>query len=262
MKTTSGKQRTKVSFAPLVSLLWLAMLFCGAVTADEAPTGRDFEIETTPLELLGEEGAARYRKILDPDDPVSWAVYYPAHAEERLPGVFVYISPGNSGRIDPRWRRVMDERNLVYIAAHQSGNRVRTNRRMVLAVFALRALEGRVPFDASKLHVSGFSGGGRVASLVASQYPEAFTAALYICGVNFWKKSQTPSVDRVIQNRFVFLTGSRDFNLAETRRVHQRYLKAGALNSELMIVPGMGHELPDAAWLTRALRYLAGEELD
>ena len=262
MQTTNGKQRTNVSFAPLVSLLWLAILFSGAVTADEAPTGRDFEIETTPLELLGEEGAARYRKILDPDDPVRWAVYYPAHAQDTLPGVFVYISPGNSGRIDPRWRRVMDERNLVYIGAHQSGNRVRTNHRMVLAVFAPRALEGRLPFDASRMYVSGFSGGGRVASLVASQYPEAFPAALYICGANFWKESQTPRVERVIRNRFVFLTGSRDFNLADTRRVHQRYLKAGALNSELMIVPGMGHELPGAAWLTRALQYLAGEEPD
>jgi predicted esterase len=260
MQTTSGKQRTKAGFAPLASLLWLALLFAGTVTADEAPVGQEFEIETTPLELLGEEGAARYRKILDPGEPLRYAVYYPARRESAPPGVFVYISPGDSGRIDPRWRRVMDERNLVYIAAHHSGNRVRTNRRMVLAVFALRTLEGRAPLDASKLHVSGFSGGGRVASLVASQYPEAFTHALYICGANFWKKSQTPRVDRVIRNRFVFLTGSRDFNLADTRRVHQRYLKAGAVNSELMIVPGMGHELPDAAWLTRALRYLAGEE--
>lgn len=260
MQTTSGKQRTKLSFAPLVLVLWLAMLFAGTVTADEAPAGRDLEIETTPLELLGEEGAARYRKILEPDEPIRYAVYYPARQESAPPGVFVYISPGNTGRIDPRWRRVMDERNLVYIAAHDSGNRVRTNRRMVLAVFALHALDGRLSFDASMLHVSGFSGGGRVASLVASQYPEAFTHALYICGANFWKKGQTPRVDRVIRNRFVFLTGSRDFNLADTRRVHQRYLKAGALNSELMIVPGMGHELPDAAWLTRALKYLAAEE--
>ncbi len=58
------------------------------------------------------------------------------------------------------------------------------------------------------------------------------------------------------------MTGSRDFNLSDTRGVYQRYLKAGALNSKLMVVPGMSHELPDGAWLTRALRYLAGEESD
>ena len=260
MNTQSGNKRTKTWFAPLVYLLWLLMLSPGCIAADGNSDSRNFEIETTPRELLGEEGAARYQKILDPDDPVRWTVYYPAHGGEAPPGVFVYISPVNSGQIDPRWRRVMDEQNLIYISAHQSGNRKRTNRRMVLALFALRALEGRFPIDASRLHVSGFSGGGRVASLVASQYPEVFTAALYICGVNFWKESQTPRVDRVIQNRFVFLTGSRDFNLADTRRVHQRYRKAGALNSELMIVPGMGHELPDGAWLTRALEYLSGEE--
>jgi len=262
MNTKSGNERTKPWFVPLVCILWLLVLSPGYIAADDRSDGRNFEIETTPRELLGDEGAARYQKILDPDDPVRWTVYHPAQGGETPPGVFVYISPVNLARIDPRWRRVMDEQNLIYISAHQSGNRVRTNRRMVLAVFALRALEGRVPFDASRLHVSGFSGGGRVASLVASQYPEAFTAALYICGVNFWKESQTPRVDRVIQNRFVFMTGSRDFNLSDTRQVHQRYLKAGALNSELMIVPGMSHELPDAAWLSRALQYLAGEEPD
>jgi predicted esterase len=245
---------------PAASCLWLALFGNGALGAEDPPGGIDRRIETTPVELLGEDAATRYRHILDPESTISWEVYYPAAHENAPPGVFVYISPTRSGGIDPRWRRVMDDMNLIYIAANDSGNRVRTNQRMVLALFAVRALNRGHRFDPSRLHVAGFSGGGRVASLVASQYPEAFMAALYICGVNFWKENQTPNAERIIRNRFVFLTGSRDFNLAETRRIHRRYLDAGAVDSKLMVIPGMGHELPDAEALTQALAYLAGAE--
>ena len=63
----------------------------------------------------------------------------------------------------------------------------------------------------------------------------------------------------MIQNRFVFLTGSRDFNLRETRQVYRRYLEAGAQHSKLIEVTGMAHELPDAAALDEALQYLLSE---
>jgi len=99
-----------------------------------------------------------------------------------------------------------------------------------------------------------------VASILASQYPEVFTGAIYICGVNFWKKDQTPKVERILQNRFVFLTGSRDFNLDETRRIYRRYIKAGAQQSKLMVIPGLSHEHPDGTALTEALRFLSGQD--
>jgi len=245
-----------------ISLLLLCLQCpAPAVTAssDEAPTGNDLKIETTPEQLLGAEQAAHYAKILDPDSSISWEVHLPANDGGEPPGVLVYISPTNSGELDPRWREVIDRHKLIYIAANDSGNRKYTNRRMVLATLAVQALAQQYHFRADKVVVAGFSGGGRVASLVASQYPQAFSGALYICGVNFWKKSQTPDVARVIQNRFVFLTGSRDFNLRETRQVYRRYLEAGAQHSKLIEVTGMAHELPDAAGLDEALQYLLSE---
>jgi len=112
---------------------------------------------------------------------------------------------------------------------------------------------------ANRMFVTGFSGGGRVASVLATQYPEVFGGAIYICGVDYWKDEQTPSVERLLQNRFVFLTGSKDFNRDETRNVYRRYLKAGAQNSMLMVLPGMSHEHPDAKAMTEALQFLDGE---
>lgn len=153
----------------------------------------------------------------------------------------------------------MDQQNLIYIAANNSGNRKPVNRRMVLALMALKALEKEHRFSDSRMFVTGFSGGGRVASVLATQYPEVFGGAIYICGVDYWKDEQTPRVERLLQNRFVFLTGSKDFNRDETRNVYHRYLKAGAQNSMLMVLPGMSHEHPDATAMTEALQFLDGE---
>jgi len=83
-----------------------------------------------------------------------------------------------------------------------------------------------------------------------------FTGAIYICGVNYWKKSPKPRIDRLVQNRFVFLTGSKDFNRMETQTVYRRYLKAGAEHSMLLDIPGMSHELPDTAAILEALEFL------
>jgi len=228
----------------------------GIAAAVEEPAGGEYRIQQTLNQLLGEEAAAHYQNIVPPEQMISWEVYLPKSDSPELPGVFVYVSPGNSGQIDSRWRGVMDEQNLIYIAANDSGNGIRTGRRMVLATTAIRALQAAHPFDTNNIIVAGFSGGGRVASILASQYPEVFTGALYICGVDFWKKRDTPRVERLLQNRFVFLTGSRDFNREETREIYNRYIKAGAQQSKLMVIPGLSHGHPDASALLEALQFL------
>lgn len=236
------------------------LMLAAGVAAGSRPTANDLQIETTPGELLGEQQAALYEKVLDSDEPVSWQVYLPKNDGTEIPGVFVYVSPMDTGRIDSRWREVMDQQNLIYIAANNSGNKVPTIRRMVMATLAIKALARQYSFDLANISVSGFSGGGRVASRLASQYPEVFTGALYICGVDFWKKDQTPNVERVIQNRFVFLTGTKDFNRRETRQIQKRYIKAGAQHTRLIVVPGLAHQHPDAAYLTEALQFLQGQD--
>jgi predicted esterase len=214
----------------------------------------------TPTQLLGGQQASQYAKILAPDKPVSWQVYLPPADPAKPPGVLVYVSPMVTGSIDSRWREVMDAQNLIYVAANDMGNQVPTIRRMVTANLAIKALAQRYVFDTGRIYVSGFSGGGKVASLLATQYPEVFSGAIYICGVYFWKEEQTPNIERVLENRFVFLTGSKDFNRMQSRRVQQRYTDAGAQHTRLIVVPGMAHKHPNADYLTEALTFLDGAE--
>jgi len=248
--------------------LLAALLLCGVILAlnsafaEEQPKGTPFEMEATLNELLGEQEAARYKDILAADKAISWDVYLPDTDATDPPGVFVYVSPRNRGRMDNRWRASMDRHNLIYIGANHSGNRIPVNRRMVYALMALKLLGKHYLVDSQRISISGFSGGGRVASMLASQFPEVFTGAVYICGVNFWSEELKPRIEQLVKNRFVFLTGSKDFNRDETQNVYRQYLKAGAQYSKLMIIPGMTHQLADAEAMSEALEFLYGSGND
>jgi hypothetical protein len=100
------------------------------------------------------------------------------------------------------------------------------------------------------------SGGGRVASQLASHFPRLVTGAVFIVGADFWNKDQHPLQPLIVANRYVFVTGNRDFNHREMRRVFTLYQDAGASRSLLLDLPGLGHEFPDGAQLERALEFL------
>jgi len=257
--TQSGTLRKPTWALACICLCIAPILAAGASTGNE-PATDGLRLEATPAQLIGAQEAARLADILDPEEPLSWEVYLPDNDATETPGVLVYVSPRASGQIDPRWKSVMDTHNLIYIGANNSGNRIPTIQRMVMATMAIRALAQNHAFTIERIYVSGFSGGGRVASRLASQYPEVFSGAIYICGVDYWKKRQTPKVDRLLENRFVFLTGSKDFNRNETSRIYRKYLKAGATQSKLMVIPGMRHQHPDTANMAEALRFLDGTD--
>jgi predicted esterase len=256
---TNVSNKTPLKLFKACACLCLGLTLVEPAIAQDAGSGDDLQIQTTLRQLLGAEQASRYQKIIEPDEPLSWEVYLPESASEEKPGVLVYISPVSSGRIHSRWRRVMDEQNMIYISPNDSGNKVRTIIRMVMATTAVRALGEQFAFDTGNIIVSGFSGGGRVASLVATQYPETFSGAIYICGVDPWEAKHTPKVERLLQNSFVFLTGSKDFNRYETRKVHKRYTDAGARHTKLIVVRGMAHVLPGSETMTEALEFLTGK---
>lgn len=242
----------------LAGFLFCCLLLSGIAIAQSPGKGVPFQLEYSLNRLLGEEEAARYEHILSPEKEYSWEVYIPENDSGELPGVLVYVSPRMTGRLDSRWRSVMDEQNLVYISANQVGNRIGVDRRMVLAILSLKVLGQQFRIADDRIYVTGLSGGGRVASMLASQFPEIFSGAIFICGVNFWEEEPQPDLERIRKNRFVFLTGSKDFNRNETRVVYHQYLDAGVEQSKLMVIPGMSHEHPDAKNMTEALQFLSG----
>lgn len=251
--------RIQLSFLSLSSaLLTCSLLLTNTVYATSLPIGIS-TVEYSLTELLGSEQANSFKKILPPNRVISWTIYIPTLSNLKPPSVLVYISPTKSGGLDSNWREVLEQHKMIYIAAESSGNNTLANQRMVMAIMAIKVLDLHLDYDRTKVFISGFSGGGRVASMLAIQYPSLFQGGLYICGVDFWKKSQSSKVARLLKNRFVFLTGNKDFNRKETRKVYRRYLGAGAENSSFMSINGMGHEHPDTESFRAAIEYLLNQ---
>ncbi len=253
--------RQSVSAARLLGAIAAALLThvpIGAppCAAETYPTG-EFELSVTTSDISGPESARAMAHIIPPLEEITWNLYVPETSRADWPaGALVFVSPSRSGRIPGGWKSVMERHNLIWIAASGAGNRTPSLRRATLALLATELLRSRYEIDPGRVYVSGFSGGGKIAGMLAAGYPELFRGAVYICGIDSPRKNPPRREDRFRANRFVFLTGSEDSALQETRSAHRQYVEGGAVNSLLMIVRDMGHELPDATDLDAAIRYL------
>ena len=114
--------------------------------------------------------------------------------------------------------------------------------------------------DNSRLYLAGFSGGGRVASMAALDYPAIFSGAIYMSGVSTLREKESYQLSLIRQNRYVFITGSGDFNRSETRTTYSAYKRAGIDNSKLIDVRNLAHELPGPSAFGKALRFLSGNK--
>jgi hypothetical protein len=197
----------------------------------------------------------------DRDDVLRWHIYVPESYNPNKPaGLMVYISPTPSGRIRPDWRPVLDQENLIWISATKSGNNTPTRERILLASLAPFVAADRYEIDPDRVYLSGFSGGGKAAGIASIHLAGLFKGAIFICGAEMWKDVEAAHIATAAPNRYVFLTGSRDFNRTLSRETYKAYSRAGLSNLKLMVIRGMGHTTPDADHFREAIRYLDQRE--
>lgn len=188
-------------------------------------------------------------------------------------GLFIWISPSNTPSIPAEWEDVLADEKLIFIGAHNAGNNREVFARMRLAVDANHNLRSLYDIDPARVYVSGFSGGGRVASMLGVCYADMFTGTIAFMGANFY--TDVPSLDRsevfqmrYIPNdeiaalaktdcRYVLVTGEKDFNLKNTQAVFENgFQKEGFKSVELLNIPAQGHSPPKAAWLKKAIEFI------
>ncbi len=235
----------------------VALLTPVALAAEQ--TG-EFVLTSTLTDILGAPGAAQLEAIYPPGEPIRWDVFVPETYDAAAPaGLLVYISPTVSGRLPDRWGRVLAEHNLIWVSANDGGNAENVQRRALFAVISPTLIGSQYALDRDRMYVSGLSGGGKMASMVATDHAQLFSGAIFICGVEFWD-AEPRQLDRVRRNRYVFVTGEHDQALRPTRRTFGRYRKAGVSGVKLMEIDGMGHENPDPARLAEAIEFLDGAD--
>lgn len=193
-----------------------------------------------------------------------------AHSEKW--GLLVYVNAGDDPGLPAEYEPILEKHKLIAVAAYKSGNGRNPYDRFRLAVDANVNLQSRFNIDPKRVYVSGISGGGRVASMLALAYADIFSGGIPLCGVNFykdipsepgrmWQRNFIP-VDEAIKiakstGRFVLMTGEKDMNLQNTRAVYEHgFKKEGYKHVQLLEVPGMGHTTPPAEWFDKGLNFL------
>ena len=239
------------------SMLVLALL-CQLAVAGEQPPG-EFELSYSPAQLVTSAALAHFGGLLDPQATVTWSVYVPpGYKREEPAGLLVYASPEPSGAIPEFWKPVMVAKNLIWIGADGSGNDVNVSLRVSYALLATVLGRQQFTIDPARVYITGLSGGGRVASAIAPQYPHIFRGAIYNCGANTWGEALPQRIDEVRANRYVFVTGTEDFNRKETRQVYAAYRRAGVEAISFMDISHMGHRNPGPAEFAQAIDFLDG----
>jgi predicted esterase len=228
----------------------------------ESPRLGSYTLSVTTTAVVGPDRAASYSHAFGPDEPQDFEIVVPERYDpDHPPGVLVYISPTDSGRIRSSWASVLESENLIWIAANQSGNNRLVARRVAHAILALEVVRGRYDIDAARVYLAGFSGGARVSGLAAASCPDLFPGAIYIGGAEMWDQNDAAiDLEAMRRNRYVFMAGSKDFNRSMTRRVFRNYADLGIENVSFILMSLKGHELPDERQMLKAIRFLDGRQ--
>lgn len=224
-----------------------------AMSANAAPL--TVERESSVAQLFDAEQARELARTLPADLPVKFWLRLPPAPNPGKPGLVVFVKPQPPGEIPSGWAETLDRHNLAWVSAGEYGNDKPTAQRVLTALMAVKLVEQLAKVDPQRIYIAGMSGGGRVASEIITRFPQRFAGALYIVGANDVMPEES-LLPLARTRRFVFITGSRDFNRHEMRRLFARYQRAGLSNSLMIDQPGFGHEYPDAMILEQSLDYL------
>jgi hypothetical protein len=252
-----------------------------ARTADSRPLTGHF---TTSFG--GESLTPKYQNLnvsyaLDPGQE-RYFVYVPESYTGAAPfGLVVFTDRvDNISEVPIGWESVLRARNLMFIAAQNSGNETERSRRMGLAVLGALEMMKHYRIDPSRVYAAGFSGGARIAGKLGFFQSDLFRGTVQNGGADFYrpvaKVYATSSIDTMgnpygifpattaeveaaaKRVRFVLITGSDDFRRGNILDIFNGGFSKSGIQSKLFDVPGLGHDNCDAQTFSAALDFIEG----
>ena len=236
-----------------------------------SPLARTRELFARSLNPLGERRAlARYaqRRLEVPEYTVDlaeeeFAVFVPkAPPPPQGYGLLVYVAPWQQATVPRRWQGVFERTGIIYVSAARSGNpEPELPRRMALALHGYGNIVARYHIDAERVYVGGFSGGARIAEVLALAYPDVFHGAVLDGSSDRIGTPLAllppPHLLELAQQRLrlVYVYGADDsYNAAQARYSMQSAATWCLPPTYRLVMAGRGHEPADAPTLLRALR--------
>jgi hypothetical protein len=261
--------------------LMLAMLICHSLIATAAPIPMGESVLTfpsAPPQAAADEVKARLHSIENPPPftPSNESVVLhlpPSYTPSEPHGLLIWISPTDSPRLPKDWLEVLAKKQIIFAGANRCGNARNIFDRIRMAVTINAEIRKQLHIDGRRVYAAGFSGGGRVASMLGVAWADMFSGSVPFMGVNFYtdlpsadgRKTYAPQYipdDSVLElakrtTRHVLVTADQDFNRADTNIVFEKGFRAeGFANVQLLQVPDIGHKMPSAAWFEKALQLL------
>ncbi len=219
--------------SPAASLFLLLALTCSAA-AQEFPTGKVIEQVAT-------------RK----DNKQSYAFYLPTTytPSKRFPIIYAF-DPGARGALPvERFREAAEKYGYIVVGSNNSRNGPGVPLSEIISAL-LEDTQTRLAIDTNRVYTTGFSGGARVAGLIAFSL-KGQVAGVIGCGAGFPTQAK-PAKD--LPFAYYGIAGSDDFNLTEVRQLTRTLDSLGA-TVHFAVFEG-DHDWPPAAFCTEAVEWM------
>ena len=168
------------------------------------------------------------------------------------------------------FEKALDELYLICVGAENSENGREPTERFQLAFDGMATVMRRYHVDPRRIYVTGFSGGGRMASMMHGAFADIVSGSVPIGGANaykhvpqgtgkYWPAGYRKPSGEIFslfrRQRMVCVTGPKDFNYENVQGV-VRTLKRDGVNAEVFDIPGLRHELPDEDGFLEAMSWV------
>ena len=170
--------------------------------------------------------------------------------------VILFVSPSNAPMGWKSFEKICKEQGFLFIGPHGAGNDCPPRKRVRIVLDALDDVRRNFPVDADRTYITGFSGGGRIACIVAFALPDLFGGAMPICASGDLREESWLRHRVMDRLSVALLTGQNDFNRGEVERLRGPYLTAVGVRTKVWTQPNLGHGVPGDKTLAEALKWL------
>ncbi len=174
------------------------------------------------------------------DTAVSYSLYLPkSYSEKSKNPVIIAFDPHGAGSLPvERYKDLAERYQTILIGSNDSRNGLPLNKTQQIVQALFDEIPGRYSIDTNQIYVTGFSGGARVASLVALY--RGGIMGLIGCGAGLAGSDQ-PSAYRF---DYIGFAGNEDFNMNEMISLDEQ-LEQANFRHDLVIFDGK-HEWPSS----------------
>ena len=186
------------------------------------------------------------RRVCTADTTQSYEVYLPTgySAQKKWPVIYVFDSHGDGKLAVSHFQEAAERFSYIILGSNNSRNGLQTLEHTLDIM--LKDAQQNFPIDPARQYAGGFSGGGRVALMVASQLGNIKGIITCSAGMQGFTPQSSPSKFDIYA-----IAGREDFNLDEVMAIQQQFM-----NTDWRYVTTAfdgGHAWPPVSYLTKAV---------